>query len=85
MVAIPGGTSAKALAASRVALEFAAEAWKHGKPILASGNGKIVLENSNIVTDPTMGVIVEDNAENGATAFVRECTNIYFQDVFSLH
>ena len=69
-VVIPGGNSAKALAKSRLAIEFVMEAWKHGKPILAIGNGQLLLEAARITVDEAMGVSFADKPGDGLTRFL---------------
>jgi catalase len=43
-VIIPGGVSAAALAKSGLAIHFINEAYRHGKPIAAIGDGARLLE-----------------------------------------
>jgi catalase len=43
-VVVPGGSSAAALAKSGLAVHFLNEAYRHGKPIAAIGNGSLLLE-----------------------------------------
>ena len=68
-VAIPGGKSAAMLAKSGLALAFVAEAFKHGKPILALGDGAHVLTAAHLpgVTSqgaPDQGVIVGSDGKS---------------------
>ena len=57
-VIIPGGKSAAALAKSALAVQFVMEAYSHGKPLLALGQGELVLEAAGIGEDSDEGVIV---------------------------
>jgi catalase len=45
-VIVPGGASAAALAASGLAVHFINEAYRHGKPIAAIGEGRLLLQAS---------------------------------------
>lgn len=47
-VVVPGGASAGELAKTGLALAFVAEAFKHGKPILALGEGAKVIEAARL-------------------------------------
>jgi catalase len=59
-VYVPGGAeSIAALTASGDALHFVAEAFKHAKPIAASGDGAKLLERAGVAKGP--GVIIADN------------------------
>ena len=69
-VIVPGGNSAKAIAKSRLAVEFVMEAWKHGKPILAAGDGQLLLDLAKVVIDPDMGVLLADKAGDGMDGFL---------------
>ena len=58
-VYVPGGTrSIETLAQSGDALHFVAEAYKHAKPIAASGEGADLLQQAGVVEGP--GVLIED-------------------------
>ena len=62
-VVIPGGKSASKVAAAGLALAFVAEAFKHGKPILAMGEGAAVLQAAHLPGidgkgAPAQGVLV---------------------------
>jgi catalase len=71
-VFVPGGAeSIAALAASGDALHFVAEAYKHAKPICATGEGTQLLQRAGVTferTDP--GVINGDAVADIAPAFV---------------
>ena len=69
-VVIAGGNSAKALAKSRLAIEFIMEAWKHGKPILALGRGHMLLDAARISVDESMGVSIADTSGDGMSRFM---------------
>jgi catalase len=62
-VVIPGGDSAAALAKSGLAIHFVNEAYRHGKPIVAIAEGKLLLAACSLEqgTAPD-GVIVGDAA-----------------------
>jgi len=61
-VYVPGGTrSIETLAQSGDALHFVAEAYKHAKPIAASGEGADLLQQAGVVEGP--GVLIEDAPE----------------------
>ncbi len=62
-VVIPGGKSAAKLAKTGLALAFVAEAFKHGKPLLAMGEGTQVLEAARLPGIGTTGA-----AEQGVFA-----------------
>jgi catalase len=56
---VPGGAdSVAALSQSGDALHFIAEAYKHAKPVAASGEGRDLIERAGVVAGP--GVIVGD-------------------------
>ena len=58
-VYVPGGArSIETLAQSGDALHFVAEAYKHAKPIAASGEGADLLQQAGVVEGP--GVLIED-------------------------
>ena len=57
-VVIPGGKSAAVLAKSALAVQFVMEAYSHGKPLLALGEGELVLKAAGIGEDSDEGVIV---------------------------
>ena len=58
-VYVPGGArSIETLAQSGDALHFVAEAYKHAKPIAASGEGAHLLQQAGVVEGP--GVLIED-------------------------
>jgi catalase len=62
-VIIPGGASAAALAGSGLAIHFVNEAYRHGKPIAAIGDGALLLDACSLENSPTdQGVIVGDGA-----------------------
>jgi catalase len=61
-VYVPGGArSIETLAQSGDALHFVAEAYKHAKPIAASGEGADLLQQAGVVEGP--GVLIEDAPE----------------------
>jgi catalase len=60
-VVVPGGDSAAVLAASGLAVHFVNEAFRHGKPIAAFGEGKELLSAANLQADAELGVIVEES------------------------
>src|SRR5271156_928426 len=63
-VVIPGGTSAAALAKSGVAIHFVNEAYRHGKPIAAIGDGARLLDACALgQAKAEDGVIVGEAAE----------------------
>ena len=63
-VVIPGGTSAAALAKSGLAIHFVNEAFRHGKPIAAIGNGLLLLDACALAeAKPQDGVIVGEGAD----------------------
>jgi catalase len=58
---VPGGDSAAALATSGLAIHFVNEAYRHGKPIAAIGEGALLLEACALGgADTKDGVIVGD-------------------------
>jgi catalase len=62
-VVVPGGSSAAALAKSGLAVHFLNEAYRHGKPIAAIGNGSLLLEACSLgEAQPQDGVIVGEAA-----------------------
>jgi catalase len=64
-VVIPGGTSAAALAQSGLAVHFVNEAYRHGKPIAAIGNGTRLLEACALgATTPEDGVIIGESTNS---------------------
>ncbi|RCG31111.1 catalase [Sphaerisporangium album] len=71
-VVVPGGAqSVRALAEDGDAVHFVAEAYKHGKPVGAIGEGADLLDLARVAPDPTRGVIVtsESDIEGFVTAF----------------
>jgi len=63
-VVIPGGAAAAALAKSGLAIHFVNEAYRHGKPIAAIGDGLLLLDACNLgEAKPQDGVIVGDAAD----------------------
>ncbi|MEU9889673.1 catalase [Sphaerisporangium sp. NPDC051011] len=71
-VVVPGGAqSVRALAEDGDAVHFVAEAYKHGKPVGAIGEGTDLLDLARVAPDPTRGVIVtsESDMEGFLTAF----------------
>jgi catalase len=62
-VVVPGGSSAAALAKSGLAIHFLNEAYRHGKPIAAIGDGSLLLEACSLgEAQPQDGVIVGEAA-----------------------
>ena len=62
-VIVPGGASAAALAASGLAIHFVNEAYRHGKPIAAIGDGARLLEACALgEAGEGDGVVVGDGA-----------------------
>ena len=53
------------LAKSALAVQFVMEAYSHGKPLLALGEGELVLEAAGIGEDSDEGVIVNAVAGDG--------------------
>ena len=67
-VVIPGGKSAAKLASTGLSLAFVAEAFKHGKPILALGDGSQLLTAAHLPGiakegTPELGVFAGSDAE----------------------
>jgi catalase len=63
---VPGGASAAALAADGLAIHFLNEAYRHGKPLAAFGDGAAVLGATAIGdAGPEDGVIVGEVREIG--------------------
>lgn len=61
-VVVPGGKSAAALAESGVAIKFVQEAFHHGKPIAAMGDGEMLLEATHLTeAGAEQGVLIGDD------------------------
>ena len=70
-VIVPGGASAAANAKSGLAIHFINEAFRHGKPIAAVGDGVLLLDAANLsATGPEVGVVVGAKAKESLEAFV---------------
>ncbi len=61
-VVVPGGDSAAVLAKSGLAIHFVNEAYRHGKPIAAIAEGKLLLNTCSLGEGGDEGVIVGDTA-----------------------
>jgi catalase len=61
-VVVPGGNSAAVLAKSGLAIHFVNEAYRHGKPIAAIAEGKLLLNTCSLGEGGDEGVIVGDTA-----------------------
>jgi len=62
-VVVLGGSSAGALAKSGLAIHFLNEAYRHGKPIAAIGNGSLVLEACSLGEAKAQdGVVIDEDA-----------------------
>jgi catalase len=61
-VVVPGGSSAAALAKSGLAIHFLNEAYRHGKPIAAIGDGSLLLEACSLGEASRRRVIVGEGA-----------------------
>ena len=62
-VIVPAGSSAAGLAKSGLAIHFLNEAYRHGKPIAAIGDGSLLLEACSLAdAQPQDGVIVGEAA-----------------------
>jgi catalase len=61
-VVVPGGDSAAVLAKSGSAIHFVNEAYRHGKPIAAIAEGKLLLNTCSFGEGGDGGVIVGDTA-----------------------
>jgi catalase len=62
-VVVLGGASAQVLAASGLAVHFVNEAFRHGKPIAAIGEGAALLSACSLTSDmPEDGVVIQDDA-----------------------
>jgi catalase len=63
-VVVLGGASAAALTESGLAMHFVVEAYRHGKPIVAIGDGSLLLDACSLRDRPAEeGVFVGDGAE----------------------
>jgi catalase len=63
-VVLPGGASASELVKSGLAIRFVNEAYRHGKPIVAIGNGLLLLDACALgEAKPQDGVIVGEGAD----------------------
>jgi len=63
-VVVPGGASAAALAKSGLAIHFVNEAYRHGKPIAAIGEGSVLLEACSLgEAGAKEGVIIGGDAK----------------------
>ena len=69
-VVVLGGESAEALSLSDLAADFVREAYQHGKPILALGEGSELLDAAGLVADEAVGVITGNDAGAGLDSFV---------------
>ncbi len=74
-VVVPGGTSAKVLAGTGLALAFLAEAFKHGKPLAFLGEGKALIGAAHLPIPatgaPDQGVTAGDDAAVAAEALTQ--------------
>ena len=82
-VYVPGGAaSAAALRAMGDARAFVSEAYKHGKPVAASGDGVALVQASEIGALAAQGVLLADGAADRAFAeqFVAAIARHRFRD-----
>ena len=70
-VIVPGGASAAACARDGLAIHFVNEAFRHGKPIAAVGEGSALLDAASLsATGPEAGVITGDAAKGVLQGFI---------------
>jgi catalase len=66
-VVVLGGASAAVLAESGLAIHFVNEAYRHGKPIAAVGNGALLLDVCSLgEANAKEGLVIGDDAEAGS-------------------
>ncbi len=70
-VIVPGGASAEATAKDGLAIHFINEAFRHGKPIAALGDGAALLKAAHLTAmDASSGVVVGDAAKPALADFL---------------
>ena len=79
-VVVPGGKSAAVLAKSGLAVHFVMEAYSHGKPLLALGEGEMVLKAGGLGEDTDEGVFVNGVASDGLADLIEALSEHRFPE-----